>query len=173
MYYSIMVCGTGMIWQVYEHFGMNLYILVHAGIYWYILVYTGIYWHCTEWQGNALLQRYWQHHSRRQHKKVEYTWMKWYQAVAGGTKALYGLIQLHSGVLDFLILPPTASHCDVASNTLAGQNSVNHSISYQSTYHNVTVHTSTYKCIPLHTRTYQYILVHTSMYYICTSAYLE
>ncbi len=37
----IMVCGTGMAWHVYEHFGMNLYVLVYAGIYWYILVYAG------------------------------------------------------------------------------------------------------------------------------------
>ncbi len=36
MYCYIMVCGASMIWHVYEHFGMNLYVLVHAGIYFLI-----------------------------------------------------------------------------------------------------------------------------------------
>ncbi len=36
------------------------------------------------------------------------------QKLASGTKASYSLVSFHSGVRDFLVLPATASYCDVA-----------------------------------------------------------
>jgi hypothetical protein len=49
MYLCVLACTATlwhvvlMIWHVYEHFSMNLYVLVHASVYWYILVYAGTY----------------------------------------------------------------------------------------------------------------------------------
>ncbi len=42
-----------------------------------------------------------------------------YQVVEGGTEAYYNLIPSYSGVLEFLVLPPPASFCDVANDALA------------------------------------------------------
>jgi hypothetical protein len=134
---------------------MFWYIPVCTSTYWYI---PGIYWYilvCTVFNDTGMLC--WTVSgdiivggSSRQYEKVLYPWMKLYEAVRGLRTTCYRLVQSYSGVQDFLVLPATASYCDVARYGLAK--------------HSCVIKYSTYQYIPVCTGTYWYVPEHAGSY---------